>query len=515
VDAAVATNAVLAVVAPNNCGIGGDAFWLIWDQAEGRLHALNGSGRAPAAASAQSIRRDGLERLPFRGPLTITVPGAVRSWGDAHARFGRLSREELLGPAIELADHGFPAWDELIEGVERTLQAVEADVGVDAAGRFAAHFRAPGRAWRAGERIRLPSLARTLTRLAHDGFDAFYDGELGERQARFLAGAGSPIRADDITGHRSTWGEPIRGDYRGTTVATHPPNSSGMVALEILGILDHARAPERDRFGPDGVDDTRWVHFGIEAAKLALADRNALLADPDFARPPVERLLSELYTAELAAVIDPHQASVARLAARLPGGTIYLATVDGAGNAVGLIQSNWNGFGSGLVDPETGIHYHNRGRSFRLEPGHPNELEPGKRPLHTLLPWMLFRDDNPEPWVVGGSMGGDAQPQIAAQVISAIVDGGLDVRTAVSAPRWHVDPSEHIGPAMDVYAESRFPDRLFSDLAAMGHPVHRLQAFDADVGHCHAIELVDRGPAHGGTLAAATDPRSAGLPAVW
>ncbi|HEY7524118.1 MAG TPA: gamma-glutamyltransferase family protein [Candidatus Limnocylindrales bacterium] len=515
VDAAIATNAALAVVAPNNCGIGGDAFWLIWDQGEGRLHALNGSGRAPAAASADRLRQEGYERLPFRGPLTITVPGAVRSWGDAHARFGRLSRDAVLGPAIELARDGFPAWEELIAGIERTLLAVEDQVGHEAALRFGAQFREPGRPWRPGERIHLPALAATLALLASDGFDSFYDGELGERQARFLAGAGSPIRVDDVMGHRSTWGEPLWGTYRDANVATHPPNSSGMVALEILGILGHHEPPARDRFVPEGLDDTRWVHVGIEASKLALADRNAYLADPVFARPPVERLLSPLYTAELAAVIDPDQASVARLAARLPAGTIYLAVVDEVGNAVSLIESNWNGFGSGVVDPATGIHYHNRGRSFRLEPDHPNLLEPGKRPLHTLLPWMLFRGGNPEPWVVGGSMGGDAQPQIAAQVICALVDGGVDVRTAVSAPRWQVEPREHVGPAMDVHAESRFSDRLLDELAAKGHPIHRLAPFDADVGHCHAIELVDRGPGHDGSLAAATDPRSAGLPAVW
>jgi gamma-glutamyltranspeptidase/glutathione hydrolase len=515
VDAAIAANAVLAVVVPSSCGIGGDAFWLIWDQGEARLQALNGSGRSPAAADAEVLRRQGHERMPMRGPLTITVPGAIRSWGDAHALFGNLPRQQLLAPAIELARDGFAAWDELIESIERMATIVEADLGGEAAARFKALFRARGREWRPGERMRLPAVAGTLERLAQTGFDAFYEDELGDRQARFLGEAGSAIGAADLRDHRSTWGDPITTGYRGLTVATHPPNSSGVVALQILAILEQFQAPAAEAFGTAGVADPSWAHLGIEASKLALADRNDLLADPEVADIPVDRLLSLQYTAELAAAIDPHRAAIGRPTSRVPGGTIYLATADREGNAVSLIQSNWSGFGSGVVDPVTGIHYQNRGRSFRLEPGHPNELQPRKRPLHTLLPWMLFRPDAPEPWVVGGSMGGDAQPQIAAQVVSALVDGGVDIRTAVSAPRWYLEPEEHIGPARQVYAEPRFAPGLLEDLEARGHPVERLADFDANVGHCHAIELVDRGPAHDGSLAAATDPRSAGLPAVW
>jgi gamma-glutamyltranspeptidase / glutathione hydrolase len=516
VDAAIATNAVLAVVMPNSCGIGGDAFWLVWDEAEQRLHALNGSGRAPAAADPVALRHAGLERLPIRGPLTITVPGAVRSWGAAHARFGTLSRQQVLAPALDLARDGFAAYPELIDGVERMTQVTERDVGHDAALRFQAMFRPHGRRWRLGERMTFPGLAMTLERIAQAGFDELYDGDLGARQAAFLAEAGSAITTADLRAQDAIWGDPLYSDYRrGFTVATHPPNSSGLVALEILAILAQFDPPPRRAFGSSGVDDARWVHLGIEASKLALADRNAHLADPALVPPPVERLLSDAYAAELAALIELERASDTRVTSPLPGGTIYLATVDGTGNAVSLIESNWSGFGSGVVDPVTGIHYHNRGSSFHLDAGHPNELQPGKRPLHTLLPWMLFRGGLPGPWIVGGSMGGDAQPQIAAQVISALVDGGVDIRTAVSAPRWYVEPAAHLGPAMDVFAEPRFRAGLLEELAAMGHPIEQTSAFDSGLGHCHAIELVDQGPAHGGSLAAATDPRSQGLPAVW
>jgi gamma-glutamyltranspeptidase len=519
VDAAIATNAVLAVVMPSGCGIGGDAFWLIWDHAAGQQHALNGSGRAPAAADAAALRDHGESVLPKRGPLTITVPGAVRSWGDAHARHGRLSRDAILGPAIELARDGFAAWSGFIEATERAAAIIRAAIGPDAG--FFPVYRPHGRAWRPGERVRLPALARTLETIARDGFDAFYDGDLGERQARGLAAAGSAITADDLRDHTSTWGAPIAVDYRGVRVTTHPPNSSGIVALELLGILAALEAPPAADFGPDGVTDPRWIHAGIEAAKLAMADRDRYVTDPTFRDVPVDRLLDPARLADLARRIDPRRAALPPAATNPPGGgTIHLATVDTDGNAVSLIESNYLGFGSGIVDPDTGIHYQNRGSYFSLDPDHPNVLEPRKRTLHTLLPGMLFRDRGDgrgsRPWVVAGSMGADAQPQIHAQMVSAIVDGGVDVRTAVAAPRWYVEPADHFRPPTDVRLEPRHAPGVAEALAELGHDLVPTKPFDDDLGHAHAIELVDGGPAnHDGSVAAATDPRSAGLPAVW
>ena len=443
------------------------------------------------------------------------MPGAVRSWGDAHARFGRLSRDAILAPAIGLARDGFPAWDGFIAAVEETAPRVAEALG-PAAGFFGI-YRPAGRPWRPGERVRLPALGSTLQTLAAEGFDAFYDGDLAERQARGLADVGSAIGRADLSGHTSTWGEPLSLDYRGVRVTTHPPNSSGIVALEMLAILARFEAPGRSSFGPDGVTDPAWIHLGIEASKLAMADRDAFLTDPTFRDIPIDRLIDPAYAAELAARID------LRCAARPPasanpsgGGTIYLATVDVDGNAVSLIESNYMGFGSGVVDPGTGVHYQNRGSYFSLDPAHPNVLEPGKRTLHTLLPGMLFRDGRAEPWVVAGSMGGDAQPQIHAQLVSALVDGGLDVRTSVTMPRWFVEPAEHFAPPVEVVLESRHGPGIARMLEALGHPVTLAAPFDSGLGHEHAIELVDGGPgAPDGSVAAATDPRSAGLPAVW
>ena len=513
VDAAIATNAVLGVVMPSGCGIGGDAFWLIWDAAAARQHALNGSGRAPAAADPATLRRDGLETIPFRGPLAVTVPGAVRSWGDAHARFGRLSRADVLAPAIELARDGFAAWDGFISAVESTLPVCRAAIGADSG--FERVYRPNGRPWRPGEPVRLPALAATLERLAEVGFDDFYEGELGERQGRGLAAAGSAITVDDLRAHRSTWTEPIATDYRGVRVTTHPPNSSGIVALELLNILETFDPPAPAAFGPAGCTDPRWIHLGIEASKLAMADRDANLTDPEFADCAVDRLTSKAWARHVAAGIDPAR-SARPPAATTPrvGGTIYLATVDSDGNAVSLIESNYMGFGSGVVDPETGIHYQNRGSYFSLDPAHPNVLAPRKRTLHTLMPGMLFRAGEAAPWIITGSMGGDAQPQIHAQIVSALVDGGVDVATAVAAPRWFVEADDHFAPPVEVRAEPRFKPGVLAAVAAMSHPVTETEAFDRRLGHAHAIELVDGGPASGGSLAAATDPRSAGLPAV-
>jgi gamma-glutamyltranspeptidase / glutathione hydrolase len=513
VDAAIAANAALGVVMPDACGIGGDAFWLIWDAGAGAQLALNGSGEASPGLE-RAVRRRGLETMPERGPLTITVPGAVRSWAAAHDRLGRLPRERLLGAAIELASNGFPAWDGLIEAIEETAPIVARALGPDAA--FLRQFRPQGRAWRPGELIRRPALAATLQRLADDGFPTFYDGALAGAQADGLAAAGVPITAADLRANRAEWGEPISTTYREVRVTSHPPNSSGIVALELLNILETFEPPEPSGWDAGGLRDPRWAHLAIEAAKLAMADRDRFLGDPAHVTVPVATLLEKGHAADLAGGIDPRRAGEPPAATnRSGGGTAYLGVVDSGGNAVSLIQSNYQGFGSGVADPATGISYHNRGSYFSLVGGHPNELAAGRRPLHTLLPGMLFRGAG-GPWVVAGSMGGDAQPQIHGQLVSGLVDGGLGLAAAVAAPRWFVAPARHYAPPRVVVAEPRFEAGFLEALEALGHPVERAQPYDHGLGHEHAIELLAGGPAaEAGTIAAVTDPRSAGQPAVW
>lgn len=512
VDAAIAANAVLGVVYGSACGIGGDAFWLIWDPSVELTLALNGSGKTGAAADLGTILRFGLQEMPLRGGLSITVPGAVRSWGDAHGRFGKLSRSAVLGPAIELATDGFPAWDGFIEAVERIAPVFRTELGPEAA--WFRIYRPNDRPWRAGERVRLPALAATLMRIANQGWHDFYDGETADHQSQALAAAGSFVRISDLRSHTSIWTEPISTDYRGTQITTHPPNSQGFVALEMLNILERHEPPPARVFRRQMGADLRWTHLGIEAAKLALADRDAYLTDPEAFPTPLQMLLSKDYAAKLASMIDPrHAAPPSARWVPASGGTVWVGAVDGSGLAVSLIESNYQTFGSGVVDAVTGIVYQNRGSFFSLDPKKVNVLGPAKRTLHTLMPGMLLREG--QPWAVLGSMGGDAQPQVIAQVVCAVVDGGLDLASAVAMPRWFAQPERPLAPPRTVCAEPRFRPGLLCGLEALGHEVTKTAPFDSLLGHCHGIVLIDGGPARGGTLAAATDPRSAGLPATW
>lgn len=506
VDAAIATNAALAVVAGHSCGLGGDAFWLIHDPASGTVHALNGSGRSAAGASIEAARAAGHRTMPQRGPWSITVPGAIHSWGEAHARYGRLPWADLLAPAIELAN-GFPASPGWVDAVERAAAVF------GPAGDWARTYRPEGRPWRTGETVRLAALARTLRTLAAEGPGSAYTGSLATRAAAWLAEQGSPIRAGDLAEHRSDWGAPVATTYRGVTCLSHPPNSCGPVAIETLQVLGLFTPPPPGSFDGLGVADARWVHLGLEASRLALADRDRWLSDPDtMDAGALERLLSPEHAMILAARIDPDRAAPV-WPSELPagGGTVYLATADADGGAVSLIESNYAGFGSGLVDPETGISYQNRGAFFRLEPGHANSLAPAKRTMHTLTPGMMLRDG--APWVIHGSMGGEIQPQVFAQVVSAMVDGGLDPATAVAAPRWAANVETHLGPPVLTLLESRYRADVVAGLRARGHDPRLIEPWSSSMGHAHVIELGR--DATGRWFAAATDPRSEGLPGAW
>jgi gamma-glutamyltranspeptidase / glutathione hydrolase len=509
VDAAIATNAALSVVASSMCGLGGDAFWLIWDQAGERQHALNGSGRSAAAATLEAARALGLDRIGLRHPWSVTVPGAVRSWADAHARFGRVGWAPLFGPAIELAE-GFAA-------SPRWVAIIESAVGAyGERSDWARVFRPQGRAWRIGERVALPALAATLRTIAADGADAYYEGPLASRAAAYLAEHGSPLRAADLAEHRSDWTEPIAIDYRGVRATSHPPNSCGPVALQLLGMLARFEAPPAGAFGEDGVRDPAWVHIGLEAARLGMAERDAFLTDPGAMEPgTLEGMLSTERIAALAGRIDPGRVVPAPPSlAPAGGGTIYLAAADRWGGLVSLIESNYAGFGSGLVDPETGIAYQDRGAFFSLDPAHANVLAPGKRTMHTLTPGMLFREGRP--WIAHGAMGGEIQPQVFAQFVSALVDGGLDIATAVAAPRWAADVPDHYQPPSRTVLEPRFVPEVAEGLRARGHEVGWAAPFDSSMGHEHAIELIfdaaDRTAPP--TAAGTADPRSEGLPAA-
>jgi gamma-glutamyltranspeptidase / glutathione hydrolase len=490
VDAAIATNAALSVVAAHSCGLGGDAFWLIWDGR--RVHGLNGSGASAADATLETATAAGLKRMPLRGPWTVTVPGAIHSWAEAHARFGRLAWSELLAPAAEMAD-GFPATDGWVAAIERSANVFGTDAD------WARTFRPHGRAWRTGETVTLAGLAATLRLLATDGGRAAYEGALADRAGEYLASRGSPLRSDDFHAHRSEWVEPISIGYRGLQSVSLPANSSGPTALELLGLLE--------RFEP-GADAARWTHVGLQAAKLALADRDAHLTDPrHMTERSIEALLAPDRLDRLAASIDPDRLTDLPTSPALGGDTIYLATADGDGNMVSLLESNYAGFGSGLVDPATGIAYQNRGAFFSLDPRHMNVLAPAKRTVHTLVPGLLMRDGRP--WVAHGSMGGEIQPLIYAQLVSAIVDGAASVDAAVAAPRWATHHAADDADAALAVLEARFPADVVNGLHRRGHRVELVEPYSPAMGHCHAIEAIDGG------FVAASDPRVEGAALAW
>ena len=519
VDAAIAVNAVLAVVAGFDCGLGGDAFWLIWDPAASKVVALNGSGRAGSGATIEAARALGYRELPERGPWSVSVPGAVHSWGVAHARYGRRPWAELLAAAVALAADGFAAADAWVAQVEQSAAVLGRD------GDWARIYRPADRAWTPGDVVRLPALAKSLRQLADEGPEAAYSGSLGRRSSSFLRAAGAPLGPGDLAAHRSEWGEPIAVPYRGLLATSHPPNSCGVVALQTLRVLEQLGAPQ-GTFDGRGWTDPEWVHLGLEASRLALAERDRQVTDgAAMDAGLVEAMLSPERAAVLAGRVDPLRA-MAPQAASLPagGGTVYIATADAEGGLVSLLSSNYRSFGSGLVDPATGIVFHDRGAFFRLDPDHPNALAPGKRTAHTLSPGLLLRDGRP--WVVHGSMGGEIQPQVFAQLVSAIVDGGADIATAVAAPRWAARMPAQLAPPTRTEVESRMREQVIERLRALGHEVDLVAPWEPGMGRAHAIEVVrSAGPGRAPgeprslredvTFAATSDPRSEGAAAAW
>lgn len=512
VDAALAANAVMTVVYPTTCSAGGDLFLLIWDARTRQVFALNGSGRAPQGMTPEYFAARGMTQVPERGPLSINVPGAVDGWFTALERFGSLPAEQIFAPAIALAEEGMPVTAKLSKWLERTaplLQQWE---------KSAATYLPENRPPRAGERLRQPNLARTYRLLAREGRDAFYRGPIGRTIADYIQQCGGVLSTQDLANHHSDWVRPLSTDYRGSQVYEFPPNSQGLVALEMLNILE----------GYDlqalGYQSVEYLHLLLEAKKLAFADRDRYLSDPAFVAIPIERLLSKEYARELRTRIDPRRAQSPVGGAPEPeGDTMYLCTADAQGNVVSLIQSLYMGIGSGLVGGDTGIALHNRGSYFSLDPRHVNYLQPGKRTMHTLMPGMVLRDGRPHMAI--GTMGGDAQPQIHVQVLTAMLDFGLNPQQAIAAPRWHSGRAyldgqgtslpgqqgvdEHLDPAIAevVDLEDRFPPQTAAQLAELGHHTHLLGPWEDAMGHAQAIVLDPESQ----IFAGAADPRCDGL----
>jgi len=425
IDAAVGAAAVLGVVEPQATGIGGDAFMLIHRARDGRTLGLNASGRAPAEASPAALRELGHDVMPMRGALSVTVPGAVDGWCAALAAAGTLSLAEALQPAIRVAREGHEVtpvvareWGCALEtGMLSSRDALEA-------------WTLDGRAPRTGERFRQRHLAETLEALAAGGRDAFYQGAIAGKIAAFVQAQGGLLTVGDLAAQRAEWVEPISVGYRGYELLELPPNGQGLAALIALGTLERFDPGRHPPGSPEA------LHLLIESVKLAYADRAAYIADPAFSPAPVGGLLSSSYLDSRAALIDPRRAIETASSGVPPRGTdtVILATADGEGNLVALINSLYFPFGSGLTVPGTGVTLHNRGGAFTLDETHPNVLAPGKRPFHTLVPAMLVRDGSP--LAAFGVMGADVQAQAHVQVVSQLVDRGRSLQEAIDSPRF-------------------------------------------------------------------------------
>jgi gamma-glutamyltranspeptidase/glutathione hydrolase len=487
VDAAIAANAVLTVVYPASCGIGGDALWLVYEPRTGETIAYNGSGRASAAFDAARVRALGNETMPVRGALTVTTPGCVRSWEDAGRAHGTRDLDELLAPAQAYARDGFVVTDVLAYFFAANEALLRADPEAE-------RLFASGALPRAGDVVRNAALAESLGAIRKGGADAFYGGTIGRAICDTLNSLGNPMTLDDLAAQTTERMTPVAVAWNGLDVVAHPPNSQAAVAPIVLGML---RA--------DGhADDATWTHLAIEAIKLAFDARDARFAEPTAMDRTIEDLLQPESLAAMRRSIDPQRAR-SRAATAGSGDTIAIVAVDAEGRAVSLIESLYMNFGSGIVARGTGIFLQNRGAYFRLEEGHPNVLGPRKRPLHTLSPGMLLRGGHPE--LFYGTMGGDGQPQTHVQLVHGIYERGLDVQRALDSPRFVYGRDSESAFADSVRVEASFDPAIVADLRARGHKVDILPDFDHAFGHAHAIAIEHER----GTLAGGADPRADSL----
>jgi gamma-glutamyltranspeptidase/glutathione hydrolase len=477
-DAAIATNLTLGVVTPYLCGYGGDLFAIVWK--DGSAFAYNGSGRAPAEAGLDAVRRAvQRDRIPDSGPHSVTVPGAVEAWFALLERFGTLWFGDLVRPARRYAHEGFVLTGKAAESLARARERF-----ADSPEWMAVYGQA-----RAGALLHQPGLARTIDMLSTDGPDAIYRGQIGQAIVDHVRSLGGLLSEDDLAEHHGDWMNPISADYRGIEVLELPPNTQGISVLEALRIVE--ANGDLPREGPDR------HHLLIEATKLALADRDAYVTDANEMRLPVEDLIGDDWISERLRGIDLGRATEPAPGRAAVGGTAYMCAADGDGMCVSLIQSNYMGFGSGLTVLDWGINLQNRGAYFSLDPGHANVIAPRKRTLHTLIPAMALRDGRP--WLAFGTMGGDGQAQTHLQLLTRIIDDGEDVQRAIDAPRWVVTPE-----GWTVLAESRFDPSLISELERRGHRISRAGEFDPVMGHAHAIMIEPSG------YAGASDPRAEG-----
>lgn len=491
IDAAIAANAALTVVEPMSDGIGGDLFLIYREAKTGKLYGLNASGPAPAGLSIEYLKRKNYTSMPGSGIDSVSVPGCVDGWAQAHRRFGKLPWAEILQPAIHYAEHGFP----LTEIIQDHWRGSVGKLSVDDYSRKT--FLREGRAPEVGEIVRNADLAKALRTLATVGPRAFYEGAIAKAIVATSRREGGVIEPGDLANFRSEWVEPISTTYRGWKVYELPPNSQGMAALEMLNIMERFDLHHLNALGPEA------FHYKMEAQKLAYMDLQRFLADPRESKIPLSGLISKAYAAERAKLISPGkalcEAPPGNPALAGSGDTVYLAAIDSEGNIASLIQSVYLSFGSGVAVEGYGFHLHNRAALFVMDPSHPNALKPGKRPFHTIIPGYMEKDGM---HIGFGIMGGLNQAQAHAQFVSYIADHGMNIQAALEAPRFS---KQNFG-GCDTKVEGRLSDEVLTLLRNRGHSIDVLAPFSGYMGGGQVVMLDAKNKVH----YAASDPRKDG-----
>lgn len=499
IDAAIAANAVLGVVEPMSCGIGGDLYSIVWDAKTEKLYGLNASGRSPSRLTRSVFAEQNLSEIPLYGPLSWSVPGCVAGWHDLHAKFGKLPMESILAPAIRLAEEGF-AVSPVIAGLWKA-----AEENLRKHPDSAATFLPLGKTPETGDVFRNPNLAATYKQLAKQGLPSFYTGSIADKIVQFSNSNNGYFAKEDFTNHSNEWVAPLSTNYRGYDVWQIPPNGQGLAVLQMLNVLNQFPIAKM-KWG-----SAEYLHLLIEAKKLAYADRARYYADMAFENVPVKQLSSIGYGKQQATRIDPTRSSRNLIAGDpklVDGDTVYLCVVDEDRNCCSLIQSNYYGFGSQMVPGDLGFAIQNRGNLFSLDPNHPNRLEPGKRPFHTIIPSLVTKDGKPV--FVFGVMGGDMQPQGQVQVLVNWIDYGMNIQMAGDAARVRHEGSAtptgvpETPPGGIVHVESGIPQDTIDELRRMGHSVEFARR---SMGGYQGI-LID---AARETLQGATESRNDGL----
>jgi gamma-glutamyltranspeptidase/glutathione hydrolase len=463
IDAAIAANAVLGVVEPTGCGIGGDLFAIIWSAEKQKLYGLNASGRSPRSLKLDYLKNQGYETIPSTGPLPVSVPGCVDGWFEMHDMFGRIPMRDILQPAINYARDGFPVSEVIAYYLDRNTQSLKDFPNIKET------YMPGGKSPAKGEIFRNPRLANTLDKIAKGGRNEFYRGSIAKAIDAFMRSHGGFLSYDDLSRHSSEWVEPVSSSYRGHDIWELPPNGQGIATLQILNILEGFDIAQM------GFGSAEYIHVFTEAKKLAFEDRAKFYADPRFSAIPVTQLISKKYAIERRKLINRDKAARVYDPGKIEAGnTIYLTVADKYGNMVSLIQSNYRGMGSGMCPTDLGFVLQDRGEMFSLDPGHANVYAPGKRPFHTIIPGFITK--NGKPWISFGVMGGDMQPQGHAQVIINLIDFKMNLQEAGDAPRiYHTGSSEPTGEVMTaggiLYLENGFRWEEIQKLLSMGHNV--------------------------------------------